>query len=72
MNRITSSGVKNVFINVAVILTILIGIESILIGYNHQLEIFIDIGNYYGFINPKTLQFHRNFICHYRIWTNFY
>jgi len=60
MNRITSSGVKNVFINVAVILTILIGIESILIGYNHQLELFTDIGNYCGFISPKTLQFHRN------------
>ena len=40
MNRITSFSVKNVFINVAVILTIFIGIESILIGYNHQLEFF--------------------------------
>jgi phosphatidylglycerol lysyltransferase len=60
MNRITSSNFKNILMNAAIILTILIGIESILIGYNHQLDIFIDIGNYYGFINSKTLQFHRS------------
>ena len=60
MNRMTSSSVKNIFINAAAILTILIVIESILIGYNHQLEIFTDIGDYCGFINYETLQFHRN------------
>ena len=59
MNRITSSSIKNIFINIAVILTVLIGIESIIIGYYHHLEIFIDIGNYHGFINLETLQVHR-------------
>ncbi|MDR3598800.1 hypothetical protein [Clostridium sp.] len=60
MNRITSFNFKNVLMNVAIIFTILIGIESILIGYNHQLEIFIDIGNYCGFINSETLEVHRS------------
>ncbi|MFL0266987.1 phosphatidylglycerol lysyltransferase domain-containing protein [Candidatus Clostridium radicumherbarum] len=58
MKKITSWNVKDALINMTVILIILIGIESILIGYNHRLEILTDIGNY-SFINPKTLQFHR-------------
>lgn len=51
--------IKNIFVNIAVFLTILIGIESIMIGYNLQLKLFINIDSYYGFINPKMLQLHR-------------
>jgi phosphatidylglycerol lysyltransferase len=59
MNRIALFNIRNVLMNVAIIFTILIGIESILIGYNHQLDIFIDIGDYCGFISSETLEFHR-------------
>ena len=44
VNRKTLYKIKNVLINIAIILTILIGLESILIGYNHH-EL-TDIGDY--------------------------
>ena len=59
MYKITASYFKNAFINATVIFIILIGVESIFIGYNHQLEIFTDFGGYYGFVNPQILQFRR-------------
>lgn len=59
MNRIISNRTQNIFINIAVLLTVLIGVENIVIGYYYQLKILMDIDNYYEFVNPKTLQFHR-------------
>ncbi|MDP4143634.1 MAG: DUF2156 domain-containing protein [Bacillota bacterium] len=59
MNKISSSKTRNIFINVAVVLTILIGVESILLVYSHQLKIFNHNCDYYGLINPNILHFHR-------------
>lgn len=60
MNREKLIRIKNFFINIGVFLTILIGVESILIGYNRQFKILTELSNYSGFISSRTLHLHRS------------
>lgn len=59
MNRTTKITLKDIIINGAIILNILLGIENILLAYYRNLEIFQDISHYYVLINTQTIFVHR-------------
>ena len=59
MNRRTTISPKNIIINISVIVTILLGIENILISYYHKVKYVPYKGTYYELLNIETISIHR-------------
>ena len=59
MKKAVSINFRDIIINIAIVLTILIGIENILFTYSHKFIFYSYIGNYYDFFNPRLLSLHR-------------
>lgn len=59
MKKAATNSFKNIIINISVVLTVLIGIENILLTYLTRYKFYKYMGNYYDFFDPRLLSLHR-------------
>ncbi|MBU3155860.1 hypothetical protein [Clostridium estertheticum] len=59
MKRIINETIRNSIINIAVLLTLMLGIENILYEYYYRIHVISYISKYFYFFSPETLVLHR-------------
>lgn len=59
MKKAATNSFKDIIINISVVLTVLIGIENILLTYLTRYKFYKYMGNYYDFFDPRLLSLHR-------------
>ncbi|MBZ9688313.1 DUF2156 domain-containing protein [Clostridium estertheticum] len=59
MKRVITEAIRNIIINTAVFLTVMLGIENILYEYYYRIHVVSYISKYFYFFSPEILALHR-------------